>query len=255
MRSVSAALAVFEAVADGQPIGVSALARVVELPKSTAQRMLTTLGELGWIRSSGEEPTRWSLTAKAVSIGSRHQGDQEIRRAVLPAMHWLANTTRETIHLSVPEDRHIVLIDKVEGLNPVRTNTYIGGRAPMHSVASGKAMLAAMPESTARAILEAAPLEALTPQTPTDVEALCRELVRIGKVGYAVSVRTRHPEIAAVGAAVLGMSGQPVASLSVSLPAHRLPRRVWPEIGALVFQAALESTERLAPPRSRGHRQ
>ena len=245
MRSVSVALAVLEAVSERQPVGVSELARAMELPKSTAQRMLLTLGELGWIRASGEEPTRWSLTAKAMGIGSRHRGDQEIQRVALPAMHRLSAATGETVHLSVPDERRIVLMDKIEGVHPVRTNASVGNGAPMHTTASGKALLAAMPEPQAAALLRAAPLETLTPQTDTDADALLRELEQVRRQGYAVTVGTRHPDIAAVGAAILDGSGQPVATLSLSLPAHRFPRRLWPEYGAQVTHAAEECSRHL----------
>ncbi|TFV61946.1 IclR family transcriptional regulator [Geodermatophilus sp. DF01-2] len=245
MRSVSVALAVLEAVAEQQPVGVSELSRAMQLPKSTTQRMLLTLGQLGWIRAGAEEPTRWSLTSKALSIGSRHRGDEEIRRVALPAMHTLSAATGETVHLSVPEERRVVLIEKIEGVHPVRTHTTIGNGAPLHTTASGKAILAAMPEAQARALLVAVPLEALTEHTQTDVAALQEELVRVRRDGYAVTVGTRHPEIAAVGAAVLGTSGLPVASLSLSLPAHRFPQPLWSEFGEQVARAATECSRQL----------
>ncbi|MCF6743742.1 IclR family transcriptional regulator [Blastococcus sp. KM273128] len=245
MRSVSVALAVLEAVSERQPVGVSELSRAMALPKSTTQRMLLTLGELGWIRAGGEEPTRWSLTAKAMAIGSRHRGDEEIRRIALPAMHRLSAATGETVHLSVPDERRVVLLEKIEGLHPVRTNAVVGHGAPMHTTASGKALLAAMPEAQAAALLRAAPLEALTPHTDTDADALLRELEQVRRQGYAVTVGTRHPDIAAVGAAILGTSGRPVATLSLSLPAQRLPRRLWPVYGEQVARAAEECSREL----------
>ncbi|WNV74361.1 IclR family transcriptional regulator [Geodermatophilus sp. DSM 44513] len=244
MRSVSVALAVLEAVAERQPVGVSELARAMELPKSTMQRMLLTLGELGWIRAGAEEPTRWSLTSKAMSIGSRHRGDDEIRRVALPAMHALSAATGETVHLSVLEERRVVLIEKIESIHPVRTHTTIGNSAPLHTTASGKAILAAMPQAQARALLRA-PLEALTERTQTDVPTLLEELGRAREDGYAVTVGTRHPEIAAVGAAVLGASGLPVASLSLSLPVHRFPEQSWPDLGEQVARAAAECSREL----------
>ncbi|MGY1718906.1 IclR family transcriptional regulator [Blastococcus sp. SYSU DS0552] len=245
MRSVSVALAVLEAVSDRQPVGVSDLARAMQLPKSTVQRMLLTLGELGWIRASVDEPTRWSLTAKAQAIGSRHRGDEEIRRIALPAMHRLSAATGETVHLSIPEDRRIVLLDKIDGAHPVRTHASVGNGAPLHTTASGKAVLAFLPEGKAAALLRAAPLERLTPNTDTDPEALLRELPRVRRQGYAVSVGTRHPDIAAVGAAILDRSGAPVATLSLSLPTHRFPRRLWPVHGEQVTRAAEECSRQL----------
>ncbi|WP_104528012.1 IclR family transcriptional regulator [Blastococcus saxobsidens] len=245
MRSVSVALGVLEAVSERQPVGVSELSRAMQLPKSTAQRMLLTLGELGWIRASPEEPTRWSLTTKAQAIGSRHRGQEEIRHIALPAMHGLSATTGETVHLSVPEDRRIVLLDKIEGEHPVRTHTEVGRSAPLHTTASGKAVLAAMPPAQAAALLGAAPLEALTDHTDTDVEAILQELEGVRRHGYAVAVGTRHPDVAAVGAAILSEPGQPVATLSLSLPSQRFPRRLWPVYGEQVARAAAECSRQL----------
>ena len=115
----------------------------------------------------------------------------------------------------------------------------------MHTSASGKAILAAMPDGQARALLTAWPLEALTEHTETDVAVLLRELERVYRQGYAVAVGTRHPEIAAVGAAILGAAGIPVASLSISLPANRFPRRMWPDFGEQVARAAEECSQQL----------
>jgi DNA-binding IclR family transcriptional regulator len=245
MRSVSVALAVLEAVAEHQPVGVSDLSRTMDLPKSTTQRMLLTLGDLGWIRAGEEEPTRWSLTAKAMAIGSHHRGVEEIQRVADPVMRGLCAETGETVHLSLPEDRRVVLVHKVEGDNPVRTHTAVGNGAPMHTASAGKAMLAAMPEARSFALLTAAPLEALTPQTETDLAAVQRELERIRRQGYAVTVGTRHPEVSAVGAAVLDASGLPVAGISLSLPTHRFPRRMWPVHGKRVVEAAAECSRKL----------
>lgn len=52
MRSVRTTFRILEAVAEHQPIGLSELARRLGLPKSTVQRSLATLAELGWIRSA-----------------------------------------------------------------------------------------------------------------------------------------------------------------------------------------------------------
>ena len=64
-RSHSAArmLAVFEAVARTQPIGVSALARDLGADKSAVQRDLMTLADAGWIATSPVGNGQWELTA------------------------------------------------------------------------------------------------------------------------------------------------------------------------------------------------
>lgn len=238
MRSVAVALAVLEAVSERQPVGVSEVARALDLPKTTAHRVLGTLAELGWVRATNDAPTRWLITSKAGAIGARLQPDQELRAAVTPAMRELADTTGETIHFSVPDERYIVLIDKVEGVNPVRTTATIGSRAPAHATSAGQAILAALPESVCRKLLTSQPLEALTPETIIDAEQLITELATVRERGYALVVRARHIDIAAAGAAVLNSVGAPVAALSISVPAHRFPENQWAEFGRLVSAAA-----------------
>ena len=238
MRSVAVALGVLEAVSERQPVGVSELARALDLPKTTTQRVLATLAELGWVRVTDDAPTRWLITSKAGAIGARLQPDQELRAAVMPAMRELAATTGETIHFSVPDERYVVLIDKVEGANPVRTTVTIGSRAPAHATSSGQAILAALPDPVCRKLLSLQPLEALTPDTIVDAEQLMTELATVRERGYALVVRARHNDVAATGAAVLNSVGSPVAALSISVPAHRFPETLWVEYGRLVSAAA-----------------
>ena len=54
MGSVLTTLNVLEYVSEHQPVGVSDVARGLELPKSSAQRALKALFEAGWIRKVDE---------------------------------------------------------------------------------------------------------------------------------------------------------------------------------------------------------
>ena len=63
-RSHSAArvLTLLETVAEHQPIGVRALAKLLDEDKSAVHRGLVTLADSGWIRMTGEPPVGWELT-------------------------------------------------------------------------------------------------------------------------------------------------------------------------------------------------
>ncbi|MEQ3554264.1 IclR family transcriptional regulator [Pseudonocardia nematodicida] len=238
MRSVAAALAVLEAVSEHQPAGATEVARAADLPKTTAHRMLHALADLGWIRPADDPPGHWVITSKASSIGARLLPGHELRAVALTVMRRLAARTGETIHFSVPDHRYVVLIDKVEGGNPVRTTATIGSRVPTHATSAGHAVLAAMPEDDCRALVFGAPLEALTEDTVTDPVRLMTALETVRAQGYAVSVRSRHVDVAAVGAAILDGDGAPIAALSISMPVQRFPEHLWAEYGELVRQGA-----------------
>lgn len=61
MQVVNTALRILEAVAAQQPVGVSELARSLDLPKTTVHRGLKALEKAGWIGVGNAEPTRWVL--------------------------------------------------------------------------------------------------------------------------------------------------------------------------------------------------
>jgi IclR family transcriptional regulator, acetate operon repressor len=142
VRNVLNTLRVLEEVAARQPIGVGELARVLDLPKSSVQRALVTLNTAGWIRQASGEVTRWVMTTKALAVGGRASGDLGLRDAAVPIMEDLRRRTEETIHLTVPQERSVVLIERLETSKPVRISMSLGHALPLHASANGKAVLA-----------------------------------------------------------------------------------------------------------------
>lgn len=238
MKSVRTAFAVLEAVSDHQPAGVSELARQLELPKSTVQRALRTLADIHWVRATGDErATRWVLTTRALTIGAAVARDAGFRAIAMPIMQQLGTETGETIHLTVPEDGDVVLIDKVSSTHPVQTVSWVGGRAPIHATASGLAMLSRMPAHEVDRLL-APPLERWTELTQTDPAALRTEVERVRDRGWATNPGWWRVDVAAIGAAVVDRAGRVVGAISISTPAHRLGVDLHAPYGRLVRDAA-----------------
>ncbi|SEF85841.1 IclR family transcriptional regulator, acetate operon repressor [Nonomuraea solani] len=235
MQNVINALRVLEEVAARQPVGVGEVARGLGLPKSTVQRSLKTLHEAGWIRPAGGEVTRWQVTSKALQIARRTE--LGLRDAAMPVMEELRQRTGETIHLMVPEGDAVVLIERLETDKPLRIVLPLGIRLPLHASANGKAVLAHL-----GGLLEDLP--GYTDTTITDAGALRAELEAVRARGYADNRGEWRSDIAAVAAAVLGPDG-PIASLSVSTPASRMPEELRAEYGKLVTQAARTLTDSL----------
>lgn len=231
------ALRVLEGVADHQPAGVGQLSRVLDLPKSTVQRALHTLGAAGWIQPASGGVTRWVLTERARHVGRLAGEDTGIREAAMTAMETVRRETGETVHLMVPDGNHAVLIERLQTSNPVRIVLPLGSSAPLHGSSNGKAMLAWMRPGAARAILGDT-LPRYTDATIVDWELLEAELAEIRRRGYATNNGEWRADIAAVAAAILRSDGEPVASLSVSVPVSRMPADAGAAYGTVVAEAA-----------------
>ena len=67
-QSLARALSVLELIASRQPIGVSALAKLLEEDRSAVQRVVMTLADARWIRLAPERPVRWELSAHMFTI-------------------------------------------------------------------------------------------------------------------------------------------------------------------------------------------
>lgn len=239
MESVRLALSVLEKIGASGPIGVSTLARELREPKTTVHRSLKTLHEAGWIRATEEGRQRlWSLSPKLLSIGHR-AGHARLRDAALPIMEALRNKTGETIHLMVPQDRVVVLIERIDSPHPLRIVRPLGGRSLLHVASNGKAVLAHLSTKEQDAYL-ARPLKAVTKFTITDGDELRAELTRIRKNGYAVSLGELDEDVRAVASPILLAGGAPIGSISISCPAQRLPDDRIARYGALVRRAAAD---------------
>ncbi|GAA3813161.1 IclR family transcriptional regulator [Sphaerisporangium flaviroseum] len=236
MQSVVTTLRVLDVVATRQPVGVSELAREMDLPKSTVQRALQALASAGWIRPAGAETTRWVLTTKPLGLAMRVDADTGVREAALPVMAELRDRTGESVHLAIREGREIVIIERMEATRPVRIHWPAGTRSACHATANGKAILAYLgPLELAEAL--GSPLPGYTEATITNRDTLEAELATVRARGYALAKRELRDDIFSVAAPIMSAGQVPVASLSVFLPLHRLPEDGGAELGELVMQS------------------
>jgi IclR family transcriptional regulator, KDG regulon repressor len=140
-------LAVLEAVAEhqGRPKTIEELAQQMNLTRSNVHRTLQTLAHARYV-AKDEETGSYYTTMKLFELGGKQLQRFDVRRFAPPFMRQLAEETGETVHLSILERMEVVYIDKIDSPQPVRAYTAIGGHAPAHAVATGKALLAQQPD-------------------------------------------------------------------------------------------------------------
>ncbi|SDX66055.1 transcriptional regulator, IclR family [Modestobacter sp. DSM 44400] len=243
MSSAATALRALELIASHQPLGVSELARRLEIPKPTAQRALRTLADADWIQRSESQSGRWVLTTKPLRIANGIGREFGLREAALGPMTRLAERTTESVHLALLDRLDVVTIDDIESTQVVRIHWPIGSRSPAYASANGKAILATLPRDRVRQHLPDK-LRALTSETITTMKDFDAELDRVVERGYAVQRGEQRADVASI-AAVVGRPGQPVASLSLFMPAHRFPEAEEAHFGAMVRSASEQVTAAL----------
>lgn len=219
-------LQVLEALARSEkPLGVSELATMLEMGKSNVHRLLQTLVDLRYAIKD-EATSEYAASLKVWHLGNQRPMRLAIQQVAQTKMMALLDSTRETVHLSVLEGREVLYVHKLESPEPVRAYSEVGGRAPAHCVATGKAILAWQPER-ALAELATSGLVRHTPNTIVDAQAFLAEMERVRSQGYAVNRGEWRESVWGIAAPIRDAGGTVIAALGISGPASRIkPARI-----------------------------
>jgi DNA-binding IclR family transcriptional regulator len=220
VQSIERAFAVLAALADG-PIGVTELADRVELPKSTAARMLASLAREGAVEQVPGE-TRYRLGGRMVTLAAGVVPTRNLVTLARPTLVELASAVGEAAGLSVADGFAVHYVDQVDTTHQVQIRDWTGTRVPMHAVSSGQVFLAHMNEAAIERYL-AMPRVAFTDRTLTDSAALRDRLRQVQLDGHAW-VREEFAEgLNSVAAPIADAMGDVSAAVHVHGPSYRFP--------------------------------
>jgi DNA-binding IclR family transcriptional regulator len=222
VQSIERAFAVLSALTDG-PSGVTEVAERVDLPKSTAARMLASLAREGAVEQVPGE-TRYRLGPRIEVLATGLRTTRNLIAVARPHLAELAASLGEAAGLSIPDGDEVHYVDQVDSPtpNPVGIRDWTGSRVPMHAVSSGLVFLAHRPAGGLDRYL-AEPLPPLTDRTVTDPAAIRDRLRATALAGYAWVHDEFAVGISSVAAGVADSSGEIVAAVHVHGPSYRFP--------------------------------
>lgn len=241
--TVAKAIGIVDILASRGESGISLveLSALIEMPKSSTHRYLSTLQELGLAeRKDGD---RYCLGTKVIELAGSFLTRSDLRNESQAIMEELAEKTGETVHLAVPSGTDIVYIAKIESRYALTMSSHIGSRQPMYCTSLGKAILAFSKPKQVRTIL-AGELQARTPHTITSIEALRAELVTVRSQGFALDQEENELGICCVGAPVLDYSFTAIAAISISGPCERITQDRAVELGHLLWESTQQISRR-----------
>jgi len=244
VRSVDRAAALLLALGESQgEAGVTELARRLGLHKSTASRLLATLEKRGLVEQD-DETGKYRLGIVVLRLAETAERTLDLRSLAMPELDRLARATRETTGLGVLDGDRLLTVAQADGPNLVAMGDWTGRSVAPHSVASGKVLMAALPEREIMRLVRRG-LDQFTDRTITQLEPLLEELARVRRRGYATAFGEYESGLNAVAAPVYDSRGQIAAAVDVWGPAFRVtPARV-PELVAQIRASAAAVSVRL----------
>ena len=217
------------------PLTVSAAAERLGVARSTAHRLLQTLVYRDFA-VQGED--RVYRAGPVLELSGRSPSDAaRLRAAALEPLRVLVDTLGETCNLSVRIGTTVRFVASVECDQALRVGSREGMVFPAHTVTGGLVMLAALTPQRVDA-LYAPERFADRPDDRPDLRRLHADLKAVRRTGIAVNLERSERGLAAIGRAVLGADGDPVAAVSVSMPTVRYRKERVPEVVAALGAAA-----------------
>lgn len=227
--------------AETPELSMTEIAAQVGLHKSTAHRLLATLeGKRFLQRDPNTGLYRLGLhILRLIHVALNHDN---LLQLSIPYLHKLSEAFEENVHLTVLDEANVVYVHLIESPRRVKLAAALGESLPAHATASGKAILAYLPEAELRSILTKG-MSQYTQHTIHSVDEFIKDKQRILERGFAISEQEFENDINALAAPVFGADSYPVASISIAGPAYRLHKDRILEIAPSLLLAVHELSQ------------
>jgi IclR family transcriptional regulator, KDG regulon repressor len=204
------------------------IAESVHMSKTTVHRLLTTL-EIKRFITRDKVTSLYRLGFRYIEMAALVLQDLELHRWAHPYLQRLSNEFDETIDLSILDGSHVIYLEVIESSQRVKLAAAVGQRLPAFFTASGKALLAFLPEEQAEKIIgdnlaESPNHSSISPDMLADLRATAER-------GYAIAEQEYEDAINAVAAPIFDAEKRPIASVAIVGPSFRLTRDRLPALG------------------------
>lgn len=233
----------------GGPVRLSDLSERLDMTKSSVHLLLATLVDAGFVEQTAQATYRLGLAVFEVGAAALDQYGLGARLA--PPMEALAVSTSEAISLAVVHDGSALLVQRFESDQILRASIRVGTRMPLHTSASGRCLLAYLPDAERRELLEQCGLA-----SPSVLRKLSSRAKAIRADGYESQRDEWAVGVSAIAAPVFGIGDRIVGSVSITWPTSRFDPDPWvrsllataEELTRLAQSMALSVRHLIAPP-------
>jgi DNA-binding IclR family transcriptional regulator len=242
IQSVGRAIEILECFKDKKELGVSEISRMMNLNKSTAFGLITTL-EAYKLLEKNEESNKYRLGIELFILGSKINSD--LKSLAESYLESLVDTFEETAHLVTRDGYMVIYLDKIESTHSMRICSRVGERLPIYCTGVGKAILANLPEDELKEVLDNINLEKMTPYTIIDRKELLKHLQNVREKGFAEDLEEIEVGLKCVAAPIFDHTDKAIAAISVAGPAVRMTDETRAKIAATLVGYTKEISEKL----------
>jgi DNA-binding IclR family transcriptional regulator len=245
IQSVRRATDITSLFSMSQPaLGITQIAKALELNKATVWGIVTTLEQEGFLQQD-PETQKYSLGPKLFELGMAFVSNLEINAKASRPVHNLASRTGMNARIGIWSGKSVLVTSMALPKAEDSLSPQIGPRVPAYCSALGKVLLAFMEREALEEYLAGVELMRHTATTIVSVEALRADLEQTRERGYSITREEMIPGVIAMGAPVFGKERRLVAAISLSGPPKLVAGRKLEEAATELMNTAAQISQEM----------
>jgi DNA-binding IclR family transcriptional regulator len=244
VKSATRVTDIIELLADiTEGMTLSEIGMALKIPPSSMHALINTLVVRGYLLRDGSSQ-RYLLGSKLAQIVAIYHSRLDLISIADPTMDRLVSLTGESLFLTRLDSDRITFLKVHPGLGMIRIINEVGTQLPAHACASGKAMLAALPDPEVDQIYPHEQLQAILPNTIKTKTELRKTLRLARQQGWAIDEEEAELGVFAMASCIKDGSGRPLCALAIGAPSFRVHTKMIDDWGKALVKSALSISER-----------
>jgi IclR family pca regulon transcriptional regulator len=222
MATLAKGLALLGAFDKQRPVmTLSDAAKVTGFSRATARRILRTLAELGYVMQNGRE---FALSSGILKLGFAYLATQSWIEQASPPMRQLSEEFHESCSAAILEAAEIVYVARFPARRIMSVTLAVGTRLPAFHTSLGRIQLGFLDDAELWHRLRSLRLDAYTPSTITDMQALYERVREDHAQGFSIVDEELERGLRSIAVPIVDRAGQAIAGLNISTHSTRTTR-------------------------------
>ena len=238
-------LKLLSANADG--LSITEISKTLNQAKSTVFDIVHTLDEHGLIEPSRKRPFAYQIGLELFRLGYSYMNETSLDSVARPILEQLSQDINETVFMALRSGQNnVVYTMKFLSNSELQTVSNVGSVRHFLSVALGKAILAALPDSEALACVTEEMYRTSSIPEIYDAESLISFLDAVRERGYVIDSTPENSHfVRPVAAPILDLDNHVLGAVSIVAISEFKTEEQIHKLGKAIQKAALEISHRL----------
>lgn len=194
---------------------LSEVAAALHVTRSSAYRLLFTLGHMGFVAFDSETKT-YALGPQVLQLGYGYLAARDLVEVAMPHLVRLRDRTGWSAHLGELHGRDVVYLARVATRRSIASTVHVGTRLPARATTMGRILLAGLTDAEVRELYRDDPGGSFGAKAPATIAGLIEQLGSDRALGAVVQNSGYEPGVASIAAPVRDMTGHVVAAINIS---------------------------------------